>query len=91
MPDHRRHFVGVGDVATDANRLMAGGDQIFGSGPGSVLVDIRQGDGCSRLREGFGRRQTNAGSGTCDERNFVFEGQVHERIPLAVVGNRSVA
>jgi hypothetical protein len=54
--DHGCHLSLVGDIAADRNRLMAGGDQFLYGGANRILMDVRQRDGRSSLREGFGGR-----------------------------------
>jgi hypothetical protein len=54
--DHCCHLSLVGDIAADRNRLVAGGDQFLCCGASRVLMDVRQRDGRSSLREGFGGR-----------------------------------
>jgi hypothetical protein len=43
--DHGSHLSLVGDIATDGDRLMVGGDQFFYCGANCVLMDVRQRDG----------------------------------------------
>ncbi len=58
--NHRYYLSLVGDIAADRDRLMASGDQFLYCGANRVLMDIRQRDSRSRLREGSGCRQTDA-------------------------------
>jgi hypothetical protein len=50
------HLSLVGDIATDGDRLMAGGDQFLYCKANRVLMDVRQRHGSPSLREGFGGR-----------------------------------
>ena len=80
--DHGSHLSLVGDIATYANRLMAGGSQFLCCRASRVLMDVRQRDGSPRLREGFGCHQTDAGGGTGNKCDFIVERPVHDRSPL---------
>jgi hypothetical protein len=52
---------------------MAGGDQFFCYRANLILVDVRQCYCSSRLREGFGGRQTDARGGTSHKCDFIGE------------------
>jgi hypothetical protein len=49
-----------GNIATDANRLMTGGDQIIRGGAKRSLIGIRERDSSARHSEGLGRCQAHA-------------------------------
>jgi hypothetical protein len=54
LRDHCFHLSLVGDIATDGDRLMAGGNQFLYCGANRVLMEVHQRDGSPRLSEGFG-------------------------------------
>jgi hypothetical protein len=58
--DHRRHLSLISNIATDANRLVTGGDQIIRGGAKRSLIDIRERDSSARHSEGLGRCQAHA-------------------------------
>ena len=60
--DERGDLVFVGDVAGDAERLVAGGGQLVGRGAQRLLVDVGEHDGGAGRGEGAGGVEPHAGS-----------------------------
>ena len=68
--DERGDLVLVGDVAGDAERLVAGGGQLVGGGAERVLVDVGEHDGGAGRGERASGVEPHAGAGAGDQRDL---------------------
>ncbi len=73
LRNHRCYLSLVRDIATDANRLVTGGNEFFCRRANRVLVNVGKSHRSSRFREGFRCHQPHARGSASNECDFVFK------------------
>ena len=63
----------IRDIATNADRFVAAGDEFFCGGTNCILINIGKSHGGSCFRESFGGHQPHARGSAGNECDFVFK------------------